>query len=124
MENIRITKTQSAHFIVAELGAVIIDPVFLKEMGEPLKYNKDQFWYLAYTKDGIAGFIVHNADTILYAYVYPSHRRRGVLTELYNQLPEQPWKTVASNLSMPFFVMKKGFKIIKSYTTCHKLKKY
>lgn len=124
MENIRITKTQSAHFIVAELGPVIIDAEFLKEMGEPLKYSKDQFWVLGYLDGEIAGFIVHNSDTILYAYVYPYYRRLGVLTALYNELPEQPWKTVASNLSMPFFVMKKGFKIIKSYTTCHKLKKY
>lgn len=94
----------------------------LKELGEPLILDEKQNWYFAYLKKELAGFIVHNEDTIIYAYTLPEYRGKGIFNKLYNEIPDKGWKTVSSNKALPIFI-KLGFKIIKSYNICHKLKK-
>lgn len=101
---------------VAEaLGSLSIDPGVIKELGEPLLFKDGQTWIFCGP-----GFICFDRSRILYAYTYPQYRRQGVLTYLYSKLPIQKWIVVASNSAFPFF-QKQGFKIIKSYTNCHKL---
>jgi hypothetical protein len=68
----------------------------------------------------MVGFICYNLTKILYVYVLPEFRRRGLFTVLYNELPPQRWEVVASNASYKLF-LKKGFEIVKSYKICHKL---
>lgn len=120
MEHIQIVKTQSDYFIVQELNTLILNPEFIKEMGEPLKYDRDQFWSIAYIDKVFAGFIVYNTGTILYAYTKKEHRNKGVFNELFYTVPNFVTKVIASNMSLPIF-LKKGFKITKSYKICHKL---
>lgn len=120
MGNISIISTQSDYFVVQELGTLILNPEFIKEMGEPLKYDRGQFWQIAYVDKVFAGFIVYNLGTILYAYTKKEHRNQGVFNELFSNVPSYVTKVVASNLSLPIF-LKKGFKLIKSYKICHKL---
>lgn len=123
MENIRIIKSQSEYFIVAELGTLLLNKEFIKEMGEPLTYDRNQFWYFAYHDDRVVGFICHNHGNILYAYTYPGLRKIGVFKALYNEIPDRPWKVNSSNMALPIY-LKLGFKIIKSYKICHKLQKF
>lgn len=122
MEHIQIVKTQSDYFIVQELGTLILNPEFIKEMGEPLKYERGQFWSIAYIDKVLAGFIVYNLGTILYAYTKKEYRNKGIFNELFKEVPNYVTKVVASNMSLPIFI-KKGFKITKSYKICHKLQR-
>lgn len=122
MENIRIVKSQSAHFIAGELGLLLISDVFYSEMGEFIKWSGNQYWYFSYSEGVMTGFICHNNDTILYAYTRPSFRNKGVFSALYNEIPEQSWKVNSSNIALPIY-LKLGFKILKSYKICHKLMK-
>lgn len=123
MENLRIVKSQSAHFIAGELGTLLISEVFHNEMGEFIKWRGDQYWYFLYSESVMIGFICHNNDTILYAYTRPAFRLKGVFLKLYNEIPEQSWKVNSSNIALPIY-LKLGFKIVKSYKICHKLIKY
>jgi len=120
MGNISIIPTRSDYFIVQELGTLILNPEFIKEMGEPLKYDRSQFWQIAYVDKIFAGFIVYNLGTILYAYTKKEYRNQGIFNKLFNTVPNCVTNVVASNMSLPIF-LNKGFKLKKSYTTCHKL---
>jgi len=120
MENLRIVKSQSDYFIVQELGTLLINRDFIKEMGEPLIYDRGQFWSLAYIDKTLVGFICYNLGTILYAYTKPEYRGKGVFSKLFDEVPNYVTKVVASNMSLPIFI-KKGFTVTKNYKTCHKL---
>lgn len=120
MENIRIVKSQSRHFICDEIKFISTDGKAIKEMGEPFIYHKDQIWTFAYINESLLGFSCHNKTHILYIYVLPEFRRRGLFSVLYNELPIQPWTTIASNSSYKLF-LKKGFEVVKNYKNCHKL---
>lgn len=120
MENIFVV-SKSIHFVADELKLLSIDKKAITEMGEPFYFDKSQTWIFTYNKQReLLGFICHNNDTILYAYILPKFRKMGVLSSLYNQLEEREWKTVSSNASLNFF-LKKGFIIVKSFKNCHKL---
>lgn len=122
MGHLQIVKTCSLHFIANEIGSTIMTKKFIIEMGEPVIWMPDQYWYIASQDNEFVGFICHNNDTILYTYVRPQYRNKGVFSALYNEIPVQPWKTIASNLSLPIF-LNKGFEIVKSFKICHKLTK-
>lgn len=120
MGDISIVKSSSLHFVAQEIGVVVITNPYLKEMNEPICWTPEQSWYIAYIDGGLVGFICHDNDTIKYAYTITRYRNKGVFLALYNEIPEQTWKVVASNMSLPIY-QKLGFKIIKSYKICHKL---
>lgn len=122
MGNLSITKVNSLASISSVLRWVLMDRAFLKEMGEPLIWDKNQNWMLCYSGTELAGFMCYNGDTICYAYTFPLYRKQGVFSELHRQLPDRNWKVVASNASLPIF-LHKGFTLIKSYKICHKLRK-
>lgn len=120
MEDIRIVKSQSKHFICDEIKYISTDKDAIREMGEPFVYSKDQNWIFSYRFDQMIGFACYNKTHILYIYVLPKFRRRGLFSVLYNELPIQPWITIASNASYKLF-LKKGFEVVKNYKKCHKL---
>lgn len=124
MENIRIVSSGSYHFACDELKYLATSSEVVRELGEPVLISRGQEWVMAYREgDHLAdGFIGYVGDKILYAYVVPEARGRGVFTKMYDALPERPWEVVASNMSYPIFV-KKGFEVVKNYKSCHKLKK-
>lgn len=120
MENIRLVKSKSKYFICDEIKLISTDRNAIKEMGEPFIYDESQTWVFAYRYDQMVGFICYNLTKILYVYVLPEFRKRGIFTELYNELPPQKWEVVASNASYKLFI-KKGFEVVKNYKNCHKL---
>lgn len=120
MENIRIVKSISKHFICDEIKYISTDKIAIKEMGEPFIYDKNQIWVFIYNIDRLMGFICYNKTTILYVYVLPEFRGKHLFTILYNELPIQKWITIASNASYKLFIGK-GFEVVKNYKTCHKL---
>lgn len=122
MGNISIVKSQSDYFIVQELNTLILNPEFIKEMGEPLICRMGQFWNFAYIDKTMVGFMVYDLGSILYAYTKKEYRNKGVFNELFNEVPAYVTKVVASNISLPIF-LKKGFTVVKSYKICHKLKR-
>lgn len=119
----RTIKTESHLFVCDELKYLSTNRKVISELGEPLIIEKGQYWILAYHLDILSGFISHKDNKILYAYTVELMRNKGVFNMLYNELPENDWETIASNMSYPIFI-KKGFKVIKNYKTCHKLKLY
>lgn len=106
--------------VLSRLNTIAIDGDVIKELGEPLIFRYGQVWIFYYIGKVMQGFITYEDNKIIYAYVKPKFRRRGILTILYSKIPSQTWQVVASNSALPFF-QKHGFKIIKSYTNCHKL---
>lgn len=120
MENIRLVKSKSKYFICDEIKLISTDRSAIKEMGEPFIFDESQTWVFAYRYDQMVGFICYNLTKILYVYVLPEFRKRGIFTELYNELPPQKWEVVASNASYELFI-KKGFEVVKNYKNCHKL---
>ncbi len=98
-----------------------IDKTVIKEMGEPIIYDEKQKWIFAISKNTMIGFIVYNPTSILYVYTLPKFRLQKVLSFLYANLPKQNWSVVSSNASLNFF-LSKGFKVVKNYKNCHKLK--
>lgn len=122
MEHIfRTVKSKNKLFVANKIKLLAIDKDVIKEMGEPIIYNTNQQWIFALLKNELAGFIVYNNSSILYVYTLPKFRLQNVLTLLYWQLPKRNWKVVSSNSSLPFF-LKNGFKVVKNFKTCHKLK--
>lgn len=122
MGDLSVTHINSLACLSSVLRWILMDREFLKEMGEPLIWDKKQNWMLCYSGTELAGFMCYNSDTICYAYTFPKYRGQGVFSTLYRELPDRDWKVVASNMSLPIF-LHKGFTIIKSYKICHKLKK-
>lgn len=119
----RIIKSSSYYFICDEIKYLSTSKEVIKEMGEPLLVDKNQKWIFAYDKEGqLCGFIAYKKESILYVYVLPEYRGKGIFSILYNELPQNTsWNVLASNMSYPLF-LRKGFTIIKNYKTCHKLK--
>lgn len=120
MEDIRIVKSKSKCFICNEIKFASTDRKVLKEMGEPFIYDESQTWIFAYKFDQLVGFICYDSKKILYVYVFTKFRNKGLFTVLYNELPTQEWKTIASNMSYKLF-LNKGFEVLKNYKNCHKL---
>lgn len=94
---------------------------FLKEMGEPIILEDNQTWIFFYLSDKMVSFITYNHKKILYVYTLKEHRNKGLFDLMYKELPLNNWETIASNMSYPLF-LKKGFKVVKNYKNCHKLK--
>lgn len=94
---------------------------FLQEMGEPIILEDNQTWIFFYLKDKMVSFITYNHKKILYVYTLKEYRNKGLFDLMYKELPLNNWETIASNMSYPLF-LKKGFKVIKNYKNCHKLK--
>lgn len=117
----RTIKSKNKIFIANKIKFLVIDKNVIKEMGEPIIFNINQNWIFALCGNELAGFIVYNNNSILYAYVIPKFRLKNAFTLLYWQLPKRNWKVVSSNSSLPFF-LKNGFKVVKNFKTCHKLK--
>lgn len=117
----RILDTQDFHFVVNELRYATCSKLVLKELGEPIIIEYGQTWILCYCEKELIGFMCYTKDKILYAYAFSEWRCKGVFNKMYESLPMQDWSTIASNMSYPIFI-KKGFKVIKNYKTCHKLK--
>ena len=117
----RIVKTSSRDFICDEIKYLSTSKEVIEEMGEPLLYNKNQWWHFAYIENKMAGFIAYSGNKILYAYTMPEFRNKGVFHHIYNSIPSKNWETIASNMSYPIF-LSLGFKVVKNYKTCHKLK--
>lgn len=124
MGDLSIVTSNSKHFVADEVKMLSIDPVFIKEMGEPIIFTKNQVWLFAYYGAGsdkeLVGFITFGGGVFLYAYTMPNHRNKGVFMELFKQVPSSIKKVVASNMALPIF-LKLGFTIVKSYKICHKL---
>lgn len=117
----RILKTQNIHEVVDILKYISTSKECYKELGEPLLVDFGQSWIFDYQDYELRGFICHDSVKILYAYTLPKFRGKGVFSRLYEELPYQSWETTASNMSYPIF-LKKGFKVVKNYVNCHKLK--
>lgn len=117
----RTIKSSNKTFIANKIKFLAMDKDVIKEMGEPIIYNTNQKWIFALLKNELSGFIVYNSTSILYVYTLPKFRLQNVFTFLYNQVPKRDWKVVSSNSSLPFF-LKNGFKVVKSFKNCHKLK--
>lgn len=110
-----------SHYLVAdELKMFTSNRDVIKELGEPIIVERGQKWILCMNGSDCIGFIGYNGNTILYAFTKKEYRNKGVFNFMYDNLPIQPWKTIASNISYPIFI-KKGFEAVKNYKNCHKL---
>lgn len=116
----RTIKSISLDYTINKIKELSTSKDVFKEMGEPLLVDKQQIWVFAFFKKELAGFICYNSNTILYVYTLPKFREKGLFTILYNELPFQDWKVIASNKSLNLF-KRKGFKVVKNYKNCHKL---
>lgn len=119
----RTVSSESYHFICDEIKYISTSGKAIKEMGEPFIVERGQTWIFAYLENELVGFCAYVGEKILYFYTVPEHRGKGVFNILYNEIPDRSWEVIASNDSYPIFV-KKGFKVVKNYKTCHKLKLY
>lgn len=113
--------SRSYHFICDEIKYLSTSREVIKEMGEPLIVDKGQTWIFCYHNGDLCGFMAWCGEKILYAYTKPDMRGNGVFSLLYSEIPDKPWEVVASTASYPIF-LKKGFRVIKNYKNCHKLK--
>lgn len=123
MENLSITVTNDPTLVPYNLRFVSLDSEVHKELGEPLLFKPDQTWIFAYQNNDLTGFICYNQTSILYMYVTPEYRRKGVLTNMYLKVPDRKWKTVCSKMSLNFF-LNRGFQIKKSFVNCYKLQNF
>lgn len=116
----RTIKSLTPYYTLDKLKTISTSKDIYKEMGEPILFNENQVWIFAFHKKQLAGFVCYENDLINYIYTFPEFRNKGLFNILYNELPYQNWKTIASNMSLNLFI-KKGFKVIKNYKNCHKL---
>ncbi len=117
----RVLETQNIHEVVDIVKYISTSKEYYLEMNEPLLVDFGQTWLFDYQDSELRGFMCYNSTKILYAYTLPKFRGKGVFNNLYDRIPKKEWITVASNMSYPIF-LKKGFKVVKNYVNCHKLK--
>lgn len=118
---LKIIKQERKERICAGLKYFSTSKSVLKELGEPIIVEDDHICLFAVVVNNIVGFLSYNNSKILYVYVLPEYRKRGIFTKLYNELPKQNWIVMSSNLAKPIYE-KRGFRVVKSYKTCHKMK--
>jgi len=123
MEDLSITVSNDPTLIPYYLRFVSVDQDVHKELGEPILFKPDQTWIFAHENKEMVGFICYNRTNILYMYVTPEMRRKGVLLNMYLKVPDRKWKTVCSKMSLSFF-LNRGFQIKKSFVNCYKLQNF
>lgn len=118
----RFLKTKNLHEIVDILKYFTCSKEVYIELGEPILVDSSQNWIFEYIDHELSGFICYTESKILYAYTVPKFRCKGVFSRLLNQLPDNKFVVIASEMSYPIF-LKNGYKVLKNYKNCHKLEK-
>lgn len=118
----KIVKTNNFVQVADTIKFLSISGTVQKELGEPFKFSKDQTWYFAFEGSELVGLLVHNADTILYAYTPVLHRGKRIFSKLYAEIPDQKWKVLANQTSKPIFE-NLGFEVTKGFKIYFKMMK-
>lgn len=123
MGNLRIIKTQNNNTVADYIKHVATNREAIKEMEGAFYVEDGQSWVIGFRRQLMVGFICYTDKEILYCYTMPEHRKTGVFSELYLQVPAGNYKTLTNNNSKDFF-LKRGFKITKEYTFWTKMQNY
>lgn len=127
----KILQTDSQLEILTHVKHHLWDRQTIKELGEPIIYDKGQVWLIALEGKVMTGFLTfletERDYKIQYLYVLPDFRRLRIAAKLYETfealpIKDKPIKAVATKMSVDFFVGA-GFEVTKQFTNYFKVEK-